>query len=162
MVYLIWAEGTDHFKIGFSKKPTRRIREGSTFNPNEHPFRLLAIMRDGSKKEESFLHKCFQKYILRRRSEWFILPWLPPLLSLLPRIEIVNQLIIEDEDLKDDFGPGDYGVVEILDGMYGGLLGRYFEESEEEGKARIVLLEELVDQSTIDLPFSSIKLLSRE
>lgn len=161
MIYIIYAEGTTRFKIGFSKKPTRRLREGSTFNFGDQPFRLWAVMPTGTLEIEKFFHKILAPFKVQDAGnrEWFDLPWLAHLLPYISLFQIVDRPIIEENVPLEQ---GDYGLVEIVNGPYKGLRARYIEEGDEEGTARLVLLEALVDQQMVDLPFQDCVLILKE
>lgn len=66
-IYLIWAESTNRYKIGFSSSGVKgRLTSLQTASP--FPLHLLAF-REGSTLEEHFLHEDLKEY--RVCGEWF-------------------------------------------------------------------------------------------
>ena len=68
-VYLIWANGTTYFKVGFSKFPTKRLKSLQTLCPLE--LVLQGTIR-GTKTDEKNIHHRLRNY--RVHGEWFELP----------------------------------------------------------------------------------------
>ncbi len=69
MVYLMNAEGTSRYKIGFAKDPNVRLRELQTGCP--YPLKIVAAS-NGDRDRERKLHARFSDY--RQCGEWFDLP----------------------------------------------------------------------------------------
>lgn len=65
-VYLVRAEGTNHYKIGFTTALSKRFSALGTGCP--HPLLLLAV-RDGSMAMERAIHDLLAEY--RKSGEWF-------------------------------------------------------------------------------------------
>ena len=68
-VYLLWAAGTQRFKIGFSKDVATRSAAIEASSPC--PIRVVADM-PGTVADEQSLHYRFRKH--RSHREWFVLP----------------------------------------------------------------------------------------
>lgn len=69
-VYLLWAEGTSFFKIGFTQQPLRkRVSNMQTACPL--PIRFLGAGL-GTAEDEAFLHRHLARF--RTVGEWFDLP----------------------------------------------------------------------------------------
>lgn len=69
-VYLLWAEGTDSFKIGYTKHSVdERASIIEAYSPV--PLTVLAFV-PGTQRLERSLHKRFEQW--RLHSEWFRIP----------------------------------------------------------------------------------------
>lgn len=70
-VYLAWASGTDHYKIGFSMSPQVRLQKLQTGS-----FAELKLIKTFEtlypREDESYLHNLMGKYGIR--GEWFQFP----------------------------------------------------------------------------------------
>ena len=68
-VYVIQAEGTDRYKIGYASCVKRRIGHLKTSCP--YPIRTVVVFDDGTMEDERALHGVFKEY--RVHGEWFCL-----------------------------------------------------------------------------------------
>lgn len=70
-VYLVWAEGTNLFKIGISGDVSARLQSLQVGCP--HKLRVYAAIKDeNAEKTEARLHLVFKDF--QTRGEWFALP----------------------------------------------------------------------------------------
>lgn len=69
-VYFLWAEGTNRFKIGFTRSDIDK-RALAIMNYSPVPIRIQGV-RFGSRHDEAALHSELKDY--RLHSEWFELP----------------------------------------------------------------------------------------
>ena len=67
MLYGIRAEGTDLYKIGFSRDPVRRLRQVQGLAPQ--PLELIGIIPFGDAAMEALVHRRLD--FCRHRGEWF-------------------------------------------------------------------------------------------
>lgn len=85
-IYLVWAKGTDKYKIGSSAYPERRIKDLQTGSPI--PLSLIAVKEvETPEKEERKLHKLWAKH--RAHGEWFTFHpvKIPEILSFFDRVD---------------------------------------------------------------------------
>lgn len=71
LVYVLWAEGTVRFKIGYTHGLTVHQRASHIETSSPFPLRILAA-KPGTMKREHELHLALRDYRVHR--EWFELP----------------------------------------------------------------------------------------
>lgn len=69
-VYVLWAEGTHRFKIGWTKGSVDE-RAAQIMAMSPLPLRIVAE-GDGTKQQEGWLHAQLHRF--RAHGEWFVLP----------------------------------------------------------------------------------------
>lgn len=69
-VYLLWGEGTQSFKIGFTRD-NAGIRAGVIEKYSPVPIRIQGVI-PGTVQDERALHRRLRAY--RSHGEWFVLP----------------------------------------------------------------------------------------
>lgn len=70
MLYLIRAQGTDFYKIGFTSGDiTKRLKSLQTSSP--HKLAVIILNKNGTRKDENFLHRLLSQYKTDSNNEWF-------------------------------------------------------------------------------------------
>jgi hypothetical protein len=98
-IYLVWANGTDKYKIGSSAYPERRVKALQTGSPI--PLSLIAVKEvENAEMEERKLHKLWDKH--RSQGEWFTFHpvKVPEILSFFGRIDPWTSKQFKDLDEK--------------------------------------------------------------
>lgn len=73
-VYVLWAEGTDRFKIGFTACGVDGPQSRLTRIEEQSPVNMRVIgTRRATRDDETRLHRMFNRYLVKGR-EWFALP----------------------------------------------------------------------------------------
>jgi YspA, cpYpsA-related SLOG family/Meiotically up-regulated gene 113 len=103
MIYFIRSITTQHIKIGYSKKPMKRLTGLQSSNADR--LELLGQLH-GDPPDEADLHQRFREH--RLHGEWFSCNILPQVLSILaadksnPRPMRLNVIVSGDRDFRDD------------------------------------------------------------
>lgn len=100
-VYLVWADGTEAVKVGFSKlNPLGRVRDLQVGN---HCELILLGAISGDHKFEAYLHDWGKGAGAHIRGEWFSRDWV---LTVIDRYRLTNEFIPPDElhDIDPELG----------------------------------------------------------
>lgn len=69
-VYVVLAEGTSRYKIGYAENVDNRIKYLKTGCP--FPIEVVSVFDEGTAEDERSIHEVFKDY--RVHGEWFCLP----------------------------------------------------------------------------------------